>query len=611
MNDRVFMQHNCWTSINEDMSNSNSDSDKDNEIIEISVNFESDQSLNKKFCYSNEEIKLPLSSSTDSYELNNAVHELSANDSDLTDIYTPPRISNNEEDNNFNRNDINQPIKSVQRLSIKQNDTLYNQSVIILDDDTPLQKKNKSFLKLSHLQENEEATENTQLTENDHVWDNWYDNANDDLLFQWQQRPQQEEEKEDKESPLLISDKPQITIDSPKIVTQMITTVTTSSTSVTTKNLSTKTVTTSRNRAKKRSKKSMTQYRPPSPFSPKPDYKSLDLSEIKKLAERYGLLSSQSKTRLIKILNEIYDYTHQYETDTDYEWSRTDDPPIIDNKKALCHTPPTPAVNNLKPSKKLKGSQAIQRRPVHQMSSSDEDEYKQPKRARQQSQSSTSATNLLNKISSTTTDDADNENDSSENNHSNSSHEGKFLEQTVYQFSSSSSGSSKATSPEKRQIHDDEIKTSIQTINDVLSSLQDFEPPTTTTTITTSPQKLSSSPPSGITKTTSCTNLSGEKKKKTKAISQVDKEKQKANELELNLIKIFDYIKSNDELYQSILSYEPIDFEDFHKKLKTDLNIKIQSKDLMRFMDDQCLTFTLRKKGKSFTHVIRAKKRKH
>jgi len=69
------------------------------------------------------------------------------------------------------------------------------------------------------------------------------------------------------------------------------------------------------------------------------------------------------------------------------------------------------------------------------------------------------------------------------------------------------------------------------------------------------------------------------------------------------------YIETNPILHARILSYEPIDFEEFHKKMKVDLNLKIISKELMKCLDDQCITFTLRSRKGAFTNVMRAKRR--
>ena len=69
------------------------------------------------------------------------------------------------------------------------------------------------------------------------------------------------------------------------------------------------------------------------------------------------------------------------------------------------------------------------------------------------------------------------------------------------------------------------------------------------------------------------------------------------------------YIETNPSLHARVLSYEPIDFEEFHKQMKSDLNVKIVSKELMQCLDDQCITFTLRSKKGAFTSVMRAKRR--
>ncbi|CAF3763108.1 unnamed protein product [Rotaria sp. Silwood1] len=69
------------------------------------------------------------------------------------------------------------------------------------------------------------------------------------------------------------------------------------------------------------------------------------------------------------------------------------------------------------------------------------------------------------------------------------------------------------------------------------------------------------------------------------------------------------YIESNSALHTGILCYEPIDFEEFHKQIKTDLNLKIAFKKLMHCLNYQYFTFTLRSRKGAFTSVMRAKRR--
>lgn len=64
----------------------------------------------------------------------------------------------------------------------------------------------------------------------------------------------------------------------------------------------------------------MSEYRSPSPFSPKPDYKAMDIEQLKNVGSRNGLVTNLSKGRLLKTLDEIYAVTDQYETDTDFDW---------------------------------------------------------------------------------------------------------------------------------------------------------------------------------------------------------------------------------------------------------------------------------------------------
>ncbi|CAF1057520.1 unnamed protein product [Rotaria sp. Silwood1] len=69
------------------------------------------------------------------------------------------------------------------------------------------------------------------------------------------------------------------------------------------------------------------------------------------------------------------------------------------------------------------------------------------------------------------------------------------------------------------------------------------------------------------------------------------------------------YIESNSALNTGILCYEPIDFEEFHKQIKIDLNLKIAFKKLMHCLNYQYFTFTLRSRKGAFTSVMRAKRR--
>lgn len=276
----------------------------------------------------------------------------------------------------------------------------------------------------------------------------------------------------------------------------------------------------SQRKPRKKKKKPVSEYRPPSPFSPKPDYKSMDIEQIKKHAMKYGLSTAQSKGRLVKILDEIYNVTHQYETDTDYELEPDPRKPSFEMKD-LSHTPPTPAI--IPESKKARKRPAI-----HQMSSSDETEENRPPPMKKAASSATSED-----------DDAD--------------HQGRFLELTVHELSSNTSSSS--------------------------LSIHGTPPP-----ISDSPKKPKTKP-------------KGPKKPKLETPTIPLKE----------LVR--NYIESKPQIHARILCYEPIDFEEFHKQMKTDLNMKIVSKELMQCLDDQCITFTLRSRKGAFTSVMRAKRR--
>ena len=169
----------------------------------------------------------------------------------------------------------------------------------------------------------------------------------------------------------------------------------------------------------------MSEYRPPSPFSPKPDYKSMDIEQIKKHAMRYGLSATQAKGRLIKILDEIYNVTHQYETDTDYESETTVTAIDRPEKKDLPRTPPTPAI--IPDAKKVKKRPAI-----HQMSSSDDNDEQLP------------PPSVTKKPTPTKTFDNENDDQSEDND---TDHEGRYLELTIHELSSTASSSNSPTPP--------------------------------------------------------------------------------------------------------------------------------------------------------------------
>ncbi|UJR38114.1 hypothetical protein I4U23_030794 [Adineta vaga] len=310
---------------------------------------------------------------------------------------------------------------------------------------------------------------------------------------------------------------------------------------------------------RKKKKKPMSEYRPPSPFSPKPDYKSMDIERIKNHAMKYGLSTSLSKGRLIKILDEIYNVTHQYETDTDFEFDTNDidSSKVVSNKKDLSHTPPTPAI--MAEKKKPKKRPA-----VHHMSSSDDTNEHSPPKIKKTTPIST-VDNVNN-----------NQSDEDDNDDIDANHEGRFLELTVYELSSSVASSSSLS------------------ITDTPSNRLPIISPLKQSPIETVSQSSTTKKSKSISSTSDSDAPSSKKAPK--------RPKLQTPTLPLKEI-VRNYIESNPSLHARILCYEPVDFEDFHKQMKTDLNIKIQSKELMQCLDDQCITFTLRSRKGAFTSM--------
>ncbi|XP_050416180.1 uncharacterized protein LOC126830019 [Patella vulgata] len=74
-----------------------------------------------------------------------------------------------------------------------------------------------------------------------------------------------------------------------------------------------KTPTVSESCKKKRRKKNWV---PPSPFTPIPDYPTMNTPQLKKHIDKYGLRPA-CKKRMVTVLTQIYSQTHQYETDSD------------------------------------------------------------------------------------------------------------------------------------------------------------------------------------------------------------------------------------------------------------------------------------------------------
>jgi len=154
-----------------------------------------------------------------------------------------------------------------------------------------------------------------------------------------------------------------------------------------------------------------------------------------------------------------------------------------------------------------------------------------------------------------------------------SDHEGRFLELTVYDLASTSTSSS--------------------------------SPSIIETSPTLPPNNI---PLSDDSKKLSIENSSQSKKSKKATSSSNKKPKLQTPTVPLKEL-VRNYIESNPTLHARILCYEPIDFEEFHKQIKTDLNVKIASKELMQCLDDQCITFTLRSRNGAFSSVMRAKRR--
>ncbi|KAL3879267.1 hypothetical protein ACJMK2_031569, partial [Sinanodonta woodiana] len=72
-----------------------------------------------------------------------------------------------------------------------------------------------------------------------------------------------------------------------------------------------------------REKKVRKEWIPPSPFTPMPNYVNMSTPLLKKEMDRYGV-KPLSKKRMLLILQEIYQKTHQYETDSEVDVGDTD-----------------------------------------------------------------------------------------------------------------------------------------------------------------------------------------------------------------------------------------------------------------------------------------------
>ncbi|XP_013402323.1 uncharacterized protein LOC106167960 [Lingula anatina] len=59
----------------------------------------------------------------------------------------------------------------------------------------------------------------------------------------------------------------------------------------------------------------------PSPFTPMPNYDDMVTPELKRAVQKYGVRPNMAKKRMRTLLTHIYKETHQYETDTDCEMS--------------------------------------------------------------------------------------------------------------------------------------------------------------------------------------------------------------------------------------------------------------------------------------------------
>ncbi|CAF2491453.1 unnamed protein product [Rotaria sp. Silwood2] len=316
-------------------------------------------------------------------------------DNDRTETYTPPPLDETNDLNNDNEKEYN----------CKDTNSIKQQSIIILDDSSDEETTTKKHI-------NNESIDN--------YWDQWpqLDNGlNEEERLKLYSMPDIDIPPSPPQDIILSADK-KISTTTENNILDILTLPSSLLTSNQTDHCKRKKSPAKR----KKKKKPMSEYRAPSPFSPKPDYKSMDIEQLKNHATRYGLSTTQAKGRLIKILDEIYNFTHQYETDTDYEFDTNEInvPKYNSNKKDLCHTPPTPVI--ISDVKKLK-----QRKAIHQMSSSDEaDEHPPPP------PSETKPTPI-------TTEENKDDNQSDEDD---TDHEGRFLELTVYDLSLSTTSSS-------------------------------------------------------------------------------------------------------------------------------------------------------------------------
>ncbi|CAF0958041.1 unnamed protein product [Brachionus calyciflorus] len=101
-----------------------------------------------------------------------------------------------------------------------------------------------------------------------------------------------------------------------------------------------------------------------------------------------------------------------------------------------------------------------------------------------------------------------------------------------------------------------------------------------------------------------------ESQKKTgKILKEKEKIKKTLDEEETRQC-VFNLIKSDDNLYLSVLNYEPLDYEQFFTNLQTSLAPrKCNNKILMKVLDEYCVTFTLKNLNTRGNSKVRTKKK--
>ncbi|CAH1778111.1 unnamed protein product [Owenia fusiformis] len=334
---------------------------------------------------------------------------------------------------------------------------------------------------------------------------------------------------------------------------------------------------------------------PPSPFTPMPDYDAMATPAVKREIAKHGVRMLPKK-KMIMVLKNIYQETHQYETDSecDASFTGTNAPGLTNestsNKETGAKSKSVSAKLSVKESLKPQGpksssdiTSSLKVKPLVTKTSSAKPSFAKTSSTKPLVAKTSSAKPLVAKTSSTKPLIAKSLAAKTSSAKPSLVAKTSSTKSLVAKTSSAQSLVAKTSSTKSLVTKTSSAKPLVARVNNKrLLDISDSDTSDNDDDIRDNDDPNSDSDDAMQEETIVEEPMTASQQVSTPGVKQ----------------KIYDYITSTESIHLKVLYYEPIDFDDFQAELLT-AGIRCGKQKLMEILDEKCITFTCRSSSKA------------